>query len=1113
MTVITDGWFELELDQGGYLAALTLPWMKRGGEKRIELKESFGFFFLDGITYISPHTALKENLQSIQDIMRRSPNVRRRFEESGERDDPTLRLLEFPKQTPDAKSSSLSFDITGLNIRRTIRAHPSHPIPEIVHTVRNDSDQPRQVSYYWCLNTDGNQYCVYFEKGDLEVAILPALGYQASIYILRSPGLTNSNSAWGYINLNFGTVLPGEAYEFRVKLWSLQHPWIGSQFSGIAYALSPDDHTYVIAAMAATTGRNADAACWILDRLYSPIFVVSGSAICDATNTILRLAPIRKLMTNIVLDKHSISVCNAIGVDVIYLPSVHNDPYVAVQRAMDEALGYNGGLINIVNILPENPETQILLTYYFSLRREVPASVGHVTAPARNLFALADTVTRGEYIWSPNDLFVRILGTDQHITENIVKRLPTNLKHFRHEYGVDDSSFNRLVTYFAYHDYTLARMAFESSYGPTPDATSEFIDRMEKETGERIFWGAPIELVAQHGKPDLYGPPFSVMVSIGTGAGSSILNSVIGAQYSKSLLACLHPVRAAGKEQLRNRKQGLSEIVNASRDRANPDYRLQLNKIVQEFAKDVQEGLSEQLFELSRLILEVEPEPKALHRGFGRMCVYMFVDDLEAPLEVTSKLEFTFASLFRTAASAIPCGRMFFCDPLETGNNAASTVLANHDVGAAENVLMATDPTGDLRAGILEEAMVISQMHESGVRPVVLIPPMRRLLTEGEKLFHLSVPLGHPYLIGEVDVNPEECSVANFSRLVATSTGLHYTGHGFVDKGKPTLVLSDGDLPFERFPQLARSPWIFLNACELGHLGSYGNGSARFLLLRGARNVMAPFLSLDDFEGLNYSVFYNGIYPLVPPALCFHHSRSDHVLLSGSVAADDAAYVVYGDPYSPQGGEVWEFHEALMFEHWRDIEWRRWSESTLDMCRRVDGLWKIVTAGLSNPLLRPDSAHRQKLLQAATVRQRSNHGLYERVLADVASSGAERSAHLESSAEWYSEAAVGALSDHTINLLSGYSLHMSGICLMEGAVMRFLVGAKDFAMLRQELTKAVEALRLAVRSFNACGASGDERVCADLRERIATILSEDDARIKNANFGAFLHRGKPLRAA
>ena len=156
----------------------------------------------------------------------------------------------------------------------------------------------------------------------------------------------------------------------------------------------------------------------------------------------------------------------------------------------------------------------------------------------------------------------------------------------------------------------------------------------------------------------------------------------------------------------------------------------------------------------------------------------------------------------------------------------------------------------------------------------------------------------------KVDLSPSECTVANFARAVATCTGLHYSGQGTIKRNKPALRLADGDLSFGDFPELGGSPWMFLNACEIGHIGRHGSiETAKVLLRRGAKCVIAPFLAIRDIEATDYSQMYDGLHLVIPFGLNFHRLRFSAFLTRGATSIGHMAYVTYGDPSTRRRAE------------------------------------------------------------------------------------------------------------------------------------------------------------------------------------------------------------------
>ncbi len=85
---------------------------------------------------------------------------------------------------------------------------------------------------------------------------------------------------------------------------------------------------------------------------------------------------------------------------------------------------------------------------------------------------------------------------------------------------------------------------------------------------------------------------------------------------------------------------------------------------------------------------------------------------------------------------------------------------------------------------------------------------------------------------------PRPCTVANFVAVLATATGVHYSGHGVIRDGRAELVLSDGNLALDELPPLGGCPWMFFNGCEIGQV-TPGSGSPMALLDKDAIQIVA----------------------------------------------------------------------------------------------------------------------------------------------------------------------------------------------------------------------------------------------------------------------------------
>jgi hypothetical protein len=1149
MTFISDGWFQLDFDPDGFMRSYTVPWMKRRGEESAGLWETFGFIFVDGNTYILPHTAKRANVPALTYLMQQSGELKKIFAEMGHGNNPSLRFLPPSRSNFSSNCSVLFIESGDLRIERIARTHSVHPAPEIVHRVTNRGDRPISVNYYWCVGTTSPRYRALSEKGDLSPPLLRFLGFKSSIYLIKTANQRpdpEPRQALSYLNLNWGKLAPGESKEFRVKIWCVQHPWVGTQFSGIAFALSDEEPRYPIAALAATIGRKADGFCSILDRFYSPIFILSENTLPLSARDLLQNCPVRNLMTNVPLDDASLSLCKDRAIQVISLPQHHPDPFVATQKAIDISLGYSEEPVSIINVLPDDPDRQVLLSYYYSLRLDTPISAGGLTAPARNTFVLGSTIERDEFEWAPNYAYARVLGTKHEVSEATEMKVGQNIQCSRHEYAVAEEAFNSLLSYFAYHDYTLPRMALENVLDQESTALADFKRETEKETGQPLFWSAPLELIGRHGKTELHGPPFSVLITAGPFSSRSDFNAVVGAQYAKSLLACLHPVLRADGQSSAEAEERLRTIGEVAHSGVLSTTDL---SVIQSCLDEVATIVESRMFPFSQILLQIGHYSKITRGSFGRRCIYLFFEDASMPLEVASAPDSLHR--LRSVGSSNPIGRMCFSDPLETAVFSARNVLNYTDAGAPREIVVVSDPTGDLKASLLEEANVLLSLVRSGLSPKLLIGAAKRRLLEDGRLTRHEILTGSTsqYRIsieydadegmretgkeategqsadevegkGEsfsqsvetAEFTPEESNIGNFVKSVMTCTGLHYTGHGTAEGGEPALLLSDGNLRFTAFPELAGSPWVFLNACELGSFGAgHSKATANTILSKGARCVVAPFISIRDIEATDYAMMYDGSHLLLPAALSFHLARHNTYLGRGSTSMGHLAYIVYGDPYSPEGGELWELHDAHYYEHARDLEWQRWSKQVLDFSYRADRSWGLVISELSMGGGVRDHSMSEELLSFFVGRQHANQGMRFRVLADILPTSDERLVNLGRAAEAYRNALGCKMPRFNRALFAGYASHLSGLQALEEAALHHLHSRVSWLDLAPRLKEAFHAFALAEREFEKVGAIGD---AAETR-RLAGISKNLISRAEDVDVyvdpSPILHEARHLR--
>lgn len=1101
MTTITDGWFQLDINQKGYLESLNVPWMRGVGEESVCLQETFGFFFLGKETFVSPEVLEKENAPALNDIITQSGAVKRILEEKKQNGNDQVLRLPAPRNHVSPNASRLEYNLGSLIIERTVKPHPVHPIPVVEHKVTNLDNVPISVNYYWCLGTYKSRYGVISEKGDMVCQVMRALGHQSSIYFIRmshSLRTRHNQLTWAYLNLNFGTLAPGKISLFRTKLWCLRHLWVGTQFSGMAYALSDQDPSSAIATMAVTPGRRADAVCSILERHYSPIFVLHETTLPIKVKEILTKAPIRKLLTNIRLAQESQNFCSENNIDVVYLPDIHKDPYVAVQKAIDTLLEFDEKTRTFVNILPASLDRQLLLSYYYSLRCE-PMTIGPFTAPVRNTFVLASTLGLDQYEWEPSQTYARILGTKAEVSEEVEQLVSRQVQVKRYEYSQEENAFNSLLTFFAYHDYTLPRLAIETMLDNQNPVRIEFAQSVEQATGTRCFWDVPLEIILEYGKTEIYGPPFSVIVPTASSDHFAIFNAAIGAQYAKAILACLHPMREISSQAQGKVKKHLESIAQTAYQPSGTPISW---PAIQESFKVISDELQSRFNILSQVILQMGNYGARARAGFGRMGVYLFLTAYSLPIELISSPD-NFGRI-RSVSTITPYGRMSFPDPLDTGCYGTENVLDYQDVASTAEVLIASDPTGDLPGSIMETG-ICTDLCRSGWKPKLLLGANKKLLSPDNKLIGLDLAIGEglpctiEYAVETKDgrvitkqkfelASPKECNVENFIQSVSSCIGLHYTGHGTLDDGRPALVLSDGNLRLDEFPHLNGRPWIFLNACEVGQVGEKGLGqSAMTLIERGARYVIAPLLAIKDIVAMDYASLYTGMHLLLPIAMNFHASRHGTYLEHGDKLTDHLAYVVYGDPFSPQGGSLWEIFEAMIYAFMGDQEAQKVTKEALHFYEREVRLYEIINGELQSCFHCPDQELKEKIQRFFAGKMDASIGFYFALTADTFPTGEDRLKRLNQAAEAFRRAALRtAEQPFNMSLMSGYGLYRKAQHLLEAVSLEYLRGRIDLKKLKEEYRQAIALLKSAIVGFERIGAEPDASTCRRLIEQLQT---------------------------
>jgi hypothetical protein len=135
---------------------------------------------------------------------------------------------------------------------------------------------------------------------------------------------------------------------------------------------------------------------------------------------------------------------------------------------------------------------------------------------------------------------------------------------------------------------------------------------------------------------------------------------------------------------------------------------------------------------------------------------------------------------------------------------------------------------------------------------------------------------------------------------------LHVAVHGIYNPGgaREGLILVDGtalDPILVKGARLAGSPFVFLNACQVGSgtklLGNYA-GMAESLLYAGAAGVVAPLWSVDDAVAREVAVrFYRRVVEEgQPPAEVFRQERARFTDDADGVSSTYLAYQFYGNP-------------------------------------------------------------------------------------------------------------------------------------------------------------------------------------------------------------------------
>lgn len=134
---------------------------------------------------------------------------------------------------------------------------------------------------------------------------------------------------------------------------------------------------------------------------------------------------------------------------------------------------------------------------------------------------------------------------------------------------------------------------------------------------------------------------------------------------------------------------------------------------------------------------------------------------------------------------------------------------------------------------------------------------------------------------------------------------LHFAVHGTYDPGglQDGLMLVDGMTlaPSQvRGARLDRSPFVFLNACQVGSgnkiLGDYSGMAADFLMA-GASGVVAPLWSVKDTIAREIALsFYKKTAEGMSPAAALREARKSFLPEAGAQSATWLAYQFFGHP-------------------------------------------------------------------------------------------------------------------------------------------------------------------------------------------------------------------------
>lgn len=1091
---ISNDWFEVGFDDRGGLDRLTLPWMNDASELPVQMVESYGLILQDDKFFL-PQDALKE---AIEELIQRSPDVNELVRRTGLGGE----IYGLTPASVEVRSGehSLEYQTADVTISRVVRAHSVYPVPTIVHRATNRGARAIDLNYYWCVGTQGDRYGLLAEKGDMAPSMLEALGGECALYfipMLRSLRVGHPLLGWAHVNLNFGTIQPGETKSFVINLWAVKHPWIGTQFGGYGFILGDHNPVAAVAATAAVAGRNLESAAWLLGRLYAPVFIVDGTALPEQLNSVLSRTPLRLLITNVQLDAASQALCKQKHITIVYAADRDPDPFVAIQLALDEALGTSGSKVpTIVNVLPAGIDRQLLLSYYYGLRRDTADIGNRFTVPVRNVFVQAASLPDERYAaLLRGSSIIRLLGSENELSSELEKWLSQLSRTSRHRFEGPEQPLPTVLSFFGTHDYALARMAVEALVDPRNSPVETFSAAIEKETGHRDFWGVSPELILKHGKPEIFGPPFSVIVPTSQWGSDALFNAVQGVQYAKALRACLFPFHYLPEERQSVVRRAFEALRNqVSRLGASNEGWPQ----VEDNLKVISSELISCFDGITKILLQAEKFSVKVRAGFGRRGIYSFHGDHSLPIELVSRYE-RFGRQ-DTLGTSILFGRMAFESPDQTAFYCAETVLFQQTVSEADvDVVLASDPTGDLPGSFLEQANALRALGRGGFNARLLMGLDKRTLSPDGKVKNWSMASSGPFRV--IESRPEDdteagseivyefetprnCTVGNFVEAISSAAGLHFIGHGEVRGTSHELALADGNLSFREFPRLRGHPWLLLNACEIG-LGGRQDESAMQLIHKGAVQVIAPLLAIKDAYVSDMGFLYGELLFMSMPA-AFHVSRHD-LFLTRRSSTDHLAYVLYGDPFACQGRKSWEIYEA--FHCGRDGWQQSVATQKCNLYERSIYLWRLLESEATQGALAGTSVYQGELIEFFAERAAATAGALYSLRARLLPSGRERFEFLTEAAEAYLSAA-GMRRRHLFNqaLMQASANWESTGMRVESAALSFLRELPDVERLRSEFEHAIARLRDTGTTFRQIEAVETAEACDSMREKLERVV-------------------------